>query len=741
MPHRDGTRVVAPAEATALNGRHAAPTACRPVGVSTPFPFRRGGTSPLSTARQVLVASGTPRFTGSYPPPHLPPSGGWRTPSASGEHGGHGPLLPRGPARVRPRPRPAGAPPPPPPARAPPPPVFVPGRNAATADAADGGCPDPTALARKWRKRLAQRRWSAAAEPPGAADAPHPSPPSRPPSVDAAPPPPVAMDRSVGLWEDDDDAAWAAAADRRRRGWVDRHAAAPAGGGGRPPPRRPCHRRRRRRRLCGCGRHAGGGWPPPLPPPPRRAASTTRRPPAPAFALDIDGVLLRGGATLPRAPAALRLLFDAATGAPTHPLLFLTNGGGTTEGARAATLADRLGVPVAPEQVVLSHTPLAALAAADAKAAAGNANAPPTSVLVIGGRGCADVAAGYGFGHVLAAADAARVAPSVAPFSAPPRGGPAFERADAPDVARLPVGSVLVLHDSTDWGRDTQLAMDALTAPPPAGSPPDGGNDESDGDGGGGGGGQRVRVIACNADLTFPADHARPRLAQGAFTVALCAVYAAVTGGRTLTVGRLGKPHAVQYALAGARLDAQRAALRLPPVPAIYAVGDNPYSDVAGANGAGGVWRSVLVRTGNWGGTGGRPTTGSTRRTMWWGTCTTLSPWDSRRTSGGGAGGRWGGAAWGATLAGKAAAVEPRGVGGVPRPCASAAAAARAWRQRRWGGGPVGRVRVGAGGRGGARRHARGGGARARLGGRSAPAVLAPRRGAARHCPPGHARR
>ncbi|GAB0489990.1 hypothetical protein MMPV_001217 [Pyropia vietnamensis] len=329
-------------------------------------------------------------------------------------------------------------------------------------------------------------------------------------------------------------------------------------------------------------------------PPPhdvRRGMATTMAPPprspTPAFVLDIDGVLLRGGATIRRAPDALRLLYDSPVGPPTHPLLFLTNGGGVTEAARAAALTDRLGVHVDASQVVLSHTPLAAIAAAEAKAAGALSPPPATSVLVIGGRGCADVAAGYGFRHVLAAADAARLAPSVAPFS-PPRQGEALERDDAETVAALPVGSVLVMHDSTDWGRDIQLIIDALLAASPLAN---------------GAEAQKVKVVACNADLTFPADHPSPRLATGAFTTALAAVYAAASGGRQLALTRLGKPHGVQYDLAFRRLEDQRATLRLPaPTPAIYAVGDNPASDVAGANGAGGVWRSVLVRTGNWGG-------------------------------------------------------------------------------------------------------------------------------------------
>ena len=42
------------------------------------------------------------------------------------------------------------------------------------------------------------------------------------------------------------------------------------------------------------------------------------------------------------------------------------------------------------------------------------------------------------------------------------------------------------------------------------------------------------------------------------------------------------------------------------PVHRVYAVGDNPHTDIAGANGAGAHWTSMLVRTGIFGGDGAR---------------------------------------------------------------------------------------------------------------------------------------
>lgn len=72
---------------------------------------------------------------------------------------------------------------------------------------------------------------------------------------------------------------------------------------------------------------------------------------------DIDGVLRRGGALVPGAPEALRLLSERSV-----PFIFMTNGGGDTEARKAQQLSDLLGLPVAQECMILSHSPFEALA-------------------------------------------------------------------------------------------------------------------------------------------------------------------------------------------------------------------------------------------------------------------------------------------------------------------------------------------------------------------------------------------
>jgi len=58
-------------------------------------------------------------------------------------------------------------------------------------------------------------------------------------------------------------------------------------------------------------------------------------------ALDIDGVLLRGGHVLEGAVEAVRRLQKQHV-----PLVFMTNGGGVTEAVKARELSHKLGEPI-----------------------------------------------------------------------------------------------------------------------------------------------------------------------------------------------------------------------------------------------------------------------------------------------------------------------------------------------------------------------------------------------------------
>jgi ribonucleotide monophosphatase NagD (HAD superfamily) len=84
----------------------------------------------------------------------------------------------------------------------------------------------------------------------------------------------------------------------------------------------------------------------------------------------------------------------------------MTNGGGTTEADKARQLEHLLNVPVQEQQVVLSHTPMAALAR----------HLHNVPVLVVGRGDVARVATTYGFRRVLTTAQLAAALPGALPF-------------------------------------------------------------------------------------------------------------------------------------------------------------------------------------------------------------------------------------------------------------------------------------------------------------------------------------
>lgn len=97
---------------------------------------------------------------------------------------------------------------------------------------------------------------------------------------------------------------------------------------------------------------------------------------------------------------------------------------------------------------------------------------------------------------------------------------------------------------------------------------------------------------------------------MGAFSLALEAVYKAATGAE-LPYTQFGKPHTSTYSFADAMLRRHLSEAGEDPDKRlnVYMVGDNPASDIAGANAFG--WESLLVKTGVY--KGGKPAHEPTR--------------------------------------------------------------------------------------------------------------------------------
>lgn len=286
----------------------------------------------------------------------------------------------------------------------------------------------------------------------------------------------------------------------------------------------------------------------------------------PSFCFDIDGVFLRNTRVLPAARKALSLLFPTPTSEPVAPFVFLTNGGGHLESERATYLSSLFSYPIHPHQVILSHTPLRQISS--------KFSCPDRSTLVIGPPSTLSVARSYNFRHVISPMHKHIHNPSLIPFCSP-----CAESDLSPELhesASLPIGVILVMSDSSNWYIDSQIVIDALHQSTPP------------------------HIYFCNSDLTFPSSHDRPRLAGGAFRHIILSLGEKILGCLShVHIHNVGKPHTANYVLADRALQMERRRLNIASGGRVYAVGDNPASDIRGANSYGGGWQSILVRTGN----------------------------------------------------------------------------------------------------------------------------------------------
>jgi HAD superfamily hydrolase (TIGR01456 family) len=327
----------------------------------------------------------------------------------------------------------------------------------------------------------------------------------------------------------------------------------------------------------------------------------------------IDGVLLRSATPIPGASESLSYLK-----ANNIPFLLLTNGGGKHEQSRLNDLSEKLGLqldapPVGTSVLVQSHTPFSDLGEQE--------NLKEKCVLVMGGDGskCREVAESYGYKNVVTSADIYAAHPELWPFSK--NFLTSYYHGIAQPLKRsistaspsdsLKIDAVFVYNDPRDWGLDIQLILDVLlsregilgTLSEKNGNPdlPNHGYLQ---DG-------QPKLYFSNPDILWAAKYPLPRLGQGGFHAALKGAWAAVTGLQSPkeipSMGELviGKPFKLTYDFAERQLMRNRQHLsnsKLSPLKTVYMVGDNPESDIRGANeyrSAEGVeWVSMLTRTG-----------------------------------------------------------------------------------------------------------------------------------------------
>ncbi|XP_036092232.1 haloacid dehalogenase-like hydrolase domain-containing 5 isoform X2 [Rousettus aegyptiacus] len=282
-----------------------------------------------------------------------------------------------------------------------------------------------------------------------------------------------------------------------------------------------------------------------------------QNPPTFGFLLDIDGVLVRGHRVIPAAVEAFRRLVNAQ-GQLRVPVVFVTNAGNILQHGKAQELSSLLGFKVEPDQVILSHSPMKLFSQYHGK-----------RMLVSGQGPLVENARALGFENLVTVDELRMAFPvlDMVDLRRRPKTTP-LPRSDFPAIE-----GVLLLGEPVRWETSLQLIMDVLlsngnpgtglaTAPYP-----------------------HLPVLASNMDLLWMAEAKMPRFGHGTFLLCLETIYRKVTGNELRYEGLMGKPSILtyQYAEDLIRQQAERRGWAA-PIQKLYAVGDNPMSDVCGAN-------------------------------------------------------------------------------------------------------------------------------------------------------------
>ncbi|KAL5507090.1 hypothetical protein ACEPAH_6546 [Sanghuangporus vaninii] len=325
-----------------------------------------------------------------------------------------------------------------------------------------------------------------------------------------------------------------------------------------------------------------------------------RRPPL-AFAFDIDGVLIRGQQALPQAKRALKMLDGGNELGIKIPYILITNGGGTSETIRCQRLSNVLGVEnkISTNQYMQAHTIYKTVAHEYAD----------KPVLVLGGRPGAipRVAEEYGFRKAYSPLEIKNWNPSIWPFHDLTEEEKEFVNSRPGFDPTTRFAAIFVFHDPRNWAFDAQISLDVVcnhgyVLPAPMRPTTEASSTQPEEP-------NSVKLYFCNPDLLWGSDYPTPRIGQGAFRIAFQSVYQSLMG-KTYPYIQYGKPTKATYAFAeqllrkrlqevlqegssGKKSDVDG---EIDHTPNVYMVGDNPESDIAGANAKG--WQSVLVKTG-----------------------------------------------------------------------------------------------------------------------------------------------
>lgn len=144
------------------------------------------------------------------------------------------------------------------------------------------------------------------------------------------------------------------------------------------------------------------------------------------------------------------------------------------------------------------------------------------------------------------------------------------------------IAAVFVMHEPHNWMEGLQTLCDVLLSD---GVVTNAGYRRAET--------QEVDLYIANGDFSYSASFNQPRITAGAFTLCLSSLYKQYCG-HELKMTVYGKPGLEYHQYAESMLRSQANST----INTIYMIGDNPKSDIQGANASGDHWYSILVRTG-----------------------------------------------------------------------------------------------------------------------------------------------
>lgn len=315
--------------------------------------------------------------------------------------------------------------------------------------------------------------------------------------------------------------------------------------------------------------------------------------PNPAFVFDIDGVFLKGGTLLPRAAEAFLKVKERKV-----PYIFLTNSTGCNK-SKAKLLTKLMGIEVKPEEVIMAQSPVQDLF----EDFQDNQKGDDQNMAIYKDKHCLLVSSNNDNGeetfarliglqreNYITCKEIDELYPNLDWMN---RGKWPKEVDTSPRITDgefKPIECIVLLGEPVNWEQNCQIILDVILG---KGHPNIRDSDYPNIK-------NKIPIVAANLDLCWKGAANMPRFGNGAFLLILETLYKKFTGNTLEYKKMFGKPshHTYEFCLKRLR--------QLYPdqnIETIIGIGDNPQSDIAGANNIkmmdkGHNWLSVLVETG-----------------------------------------------------------------------------------------------------------------------------------------------